>query len=97
MAEEKNLEDRLFDYCKQHDILFLKTFVAGGKGFPDRMLIFKDGTILFMELKSPGGKLSPHQVIWQKTLHTRNQFSVVAYNYAEAVAFIEDLRIVKVT
>jgi hypothetical protein len=33
----------------------------GQRGFPDLLLIFKGGLVVFVELKTPTGRLSPKQ------------------------------------
>lgn len=44
------------------------TAIAGDPGFPDLVLASRDRGVLFIELKSDVGKLSPGQVMWQQAL-----------------------------
>ena len=44
------------------------TAIAGDPGFPDLVLAHKERGILFLELKSDTGKLSPGQVMWQQAI-----------------------------
>ena len=39
-------------------------FPPAVKGAPDRIVMFPYGRIFFVELKRPGGKLSPAQLLW---------------------------------
>lgn len=41
---------------------------ANGKGFPDLVLVHPRGGVLFRELKSEKGRLSPEQVQWSVCL-----------------------------
>lgn len=44
------------------------TAIQGDAGFPDLVLASRDRGVLFIELKSDSGKLSPGQVMWQQAL-----------------------------
>jgi len=44
------------------------TAIQGDAGFPDLVLASRDRGVLFIELKSDIGKLSPGQVMWQQCL-----------------------------
>lgn len=46
----------------------IKFATPGYKGFPDRMCLFPDGVIVYVELKSEGKPLDPLQVVWSKDL-----------------------------
>lgn len=41
---------------------------ADGRGWPDLVLVHRDGRIIFAELKSDGGKLRPEQKVWLEWL-----------------------------
>lgn len=40
----------------------LKLNVRFSRGWPDRIVVLKDGKVMWVELKRPGAKLSPLQV-----------------------------------
>ena len=43
-------------------------FEPSVKGNPDRIVVFPRGRIYFVELKRPGGSLSPMQKLWHQRL-----------------------------
>jgi len=42
---------------------------SANRGVPDRMCLFPNGIIIFVECKAPGKTLDPLQVVWFKVLH----------------------------
>lgn len=66
---ESKLEDKLVDACKLHNVLCYKLHKANKRGWPDRTL-FKNGKILFVEIKTPNGtgELSAPQRLTKLTL-----------------------------
>ncbi len=59
---ESSLQTKIKTFCKQHAILFAKVIQVGRKGWPDVLLILKNGVVLFLELKkSPDDKATPIQ------------------------------------
>lgn len=61
MAAERNLEQRLVRLCQQHGVLAYKFVSPGRAGVPDRMLVFPNGTVAFVEVKAEKGVLSALQ------------------------------------
>lgn len=53
--------------CKKRGLLSLKQNLL--IGVPDRILLGNEGRVVFVELKTPVGKLSPMQRWWQNKLH----------------------------
>lgn len=51
-----------------------RTPVSGdGKGFPDLLIVCRDGRILWRELKSAKGRLTHDQAAWLNDLHAAGQ------------------------
>lgn len=61
MAAESKLERYLIQRCKVCNVLCYKFVSPGHRGVPDRVLIGPRGTVVFLELKGPGKKLSALQ------------------------------------
>lgn len=47
--------------CKQHAILAVKVDSSSTRGWPDLTLLLPCGTVLFIEVKTPTGRLSELQ------------------------------------
>lgn len=67
---ERDLENYFTQRCKALDILSLKLNVRYKRGWPDRVVICKNGKVVWVELKRPGGKLSALQ---EQTHHQLRQ------------------------
>jgi len=52
---EKQLESKVTQYCKEHGLYCRKFSSPAHRGVPDRIIVGK-GRIMFLELKSPGKK-----------------------------------------
>lgn len=65
---EKEIERRLRVEVKAAGGLCLKWESPGYVGVPDRMILLPGGHILFVELKAPGKKERPRQVVVQRLL-----------------------------
>jgi hypothetical protein len=65
---ERDLEAYFTRQCKKHNLLTLKLNVRYARGWPDRIVALSGGTILWVELKRPGGKVSPLQAKVHKEL-----------------------------
>lgn len=62
------------------------TAIAGDVGFPDLVLAHQDRGVLFLELKSNVGKLSPAQMMWRKALAPHVEYWLVREADLEALA-----------
>jgi hypothetical protein len=58
---ERDLEGYFTLQCKKRGILSLKLNVRYARGWPDRVVVLPNQRVLWVELKRPGGKLSPLQ------------------------------------
>lgn len=64
-------------------------FPPAVKGAPDRIVMFPYGRIFFVELKRPGGKLSPAQVLWHARAYEMGHVVHVLDSREMVDAFIE--------
>lgn len=58
---EKSIESALVKAVRQKHGLAIKLTSPGFDGVPDRLVLFDDGRIGFVELKAPGQKMRPLQ------------------------------------
>jgi hypothetical protein len=58
---EKVIEKKVCDYAKSQGLLVYKFVSVNNAGVPDRIMITKKGTVLFIEFKRKGRKLTPLQ------------------------------------
>jgi hypothetical protein len=58
---ERDLEGYFSKQCKKYGLLTLKLNVRFQRGWPDRIVPLENGEVLWVELKRPGGVLSPMQ------------------------------------
>jgi len=59
---ERDLEGYFSKQCKKAGHVTLKLNVRFARGWPDRIVALENGEVLWVELKRPGGKLSPLQL-----------------------------------
>jgi Holliday junction resolvase-like predicted endonuclease len=60
---EKVIEKKVCDYAKSKGFVVYKFASFNNAGVPDRIMITKKGTVLFVEFKRKGRKLTPLQAI----------------------------------
>ena len=60
--EVKDIEKPFVSFSKKHKCKAYKLVFFVGRGFPDRTVLCPGGRILFIEFKTPTGRLSAHQV-----------------------------------
>ncbi len=77
---ESALEKSIGRWCKQQGYQWLK--LAGPRGWPDRTLIIP-GRVVFVETKTPTGRLSPHQQFWLAKLSELGQECFVVRSLEE--------------
>lgn len=89
---EKYFEKKLRETVKALGGLAIKFFVMSFTGFPDRIVLMPGGRIWFVELKSPGKKLSQRQQV-VKVILEKLGFSYWVIDSAGALnAFFEMLK-----
>lgn len=65
---EKNIEGYLRDQAKKFGGRAYKFESPGNIGVPDRLVVFPGGRIFFVELKAPGKKPRPNQILQMRRL-----------------------------
>jgi hypothetical protein len=65
---EKTVENYLRDKVKTMGGIALKVNASNMAGLPDRMILFPEGKIYFVELKAPGKKPRPLQLASHRIL-----------------------------
>lgn len=69
---EKEIEKKLKARLEKLGCMVLKFTSPGNAGVPDRLVLIPGGTVWFVELKRPGGKLRPLQEIWRGRIEGLN-------------------------
>jgi hypothetical protein len=64
-------------------------------GFPDITILLIGGRMLFLEVKTANGKLSPEQIDWQTYLTSIDHLHYVVRSYDEAIAIIKNYHLHK--
>ena len=91
MDRERYIEAWLRRRIEDLGGMFLKFTSPGNDGVPDRIAIFPDGRLVFVELKAANGKLSKIQKHVCKKLIDMNQQVCVVYGMNGAKQFLEDM------
>ena len=87
---EKELEAYLRRKVQAAGGLFFKWENKAVAGTPDRIAIFPGGRIAFVEMKRPGGVLSPQQVKVHEMLRVRGCDVYVIWNKEQAEEFLNE-------
>ena len=88
---EKHVEAKFLKACKARGWLCLKQNVVGRRGYPDRLVIRKDGLHVWVELKREKGVLSDSQKQAISDLTAHSCKVLVCYETVDAtIKLIED-------
>lgn len=71
--------------------LFYKWVSPGNNGVPDRIVITPDGSVIFVELKTSRGNLSPDQRVQIRKLEKHHARVVVIYGKQDADKFVKEM------
>jgi hypothetical protein len=63
MASESKLEKWCRKYAEERDCYLVKWVSPGNRGVPDRILLGRN-RVVFIEFKTPEGRLSSQQRVW---------------------------------
>lgn len=91
MGPEARLENRVVDAVNRAGGFAYKT-AGGHTGMPDRIVILPEGRIVFVEMKAPGGVLSPIQAVTIDRLQQLGHEVRVLRGEDETNAFIDEIR-----
>lgn len=91
MAKEKLIEDAFVAFAEQHGCQAIKLRIDNQNGFPDRTVLCPDGTMFFIEFKTPDGKFRAGQVQWHKKLSDLGFIVLTVRVAGEAERFLEEL------
>lgn len=84
---ERQIENGMRKNIERAGGKFLKWVSPGNDGVPDRIAIFPNGSIWFVELKADKGRVAPLQEYWQKELTRMNCNAVIIRGKEEAIAW----------
>lgn len=84
---EKTVEAALVKRVKELGGIAYKWTSPGRTGVPDRIVMIPGGKIIFVELKSPTGKLTPRQAREHETIRGLGFEVIVINNVEDARAF----------
>lgn len=88
---ESEIEKYLVRKVKEKRGLAPKWVAPGQRGVPDRIVILPNGKTVYVELKSPGKKLSPLQIKWVDTLKKMNHECYVIDSKAGVDIFMQEV------
>lgn len=92
MAGESNLQGKCRDYAKSQGLIFRKLKAEGFRGFPDSLVVFPYGLIIFIEFKNPNGngRLSEMQKREIKKLRNYKVVVFVVDNFEDFKFIIDE-------
>ena len=70
---ERDIETVLVSEVRKHGGRAYKFVSPGNDGVPDRLVVMPGGVVIFVELKSDTGRLSPQQKVQLKRLEEMGQ------------------------
>lgn len=88
---ESRIENRLTRRLKNAGWLSLKFISPGNAGVPDRLLISPEGRVIFAELKTETGRLSPTQKAQIQRLRKYQQDVRVLYGAEDVDALLNEI------
>lgn len=87
---EKDLERKMKEMAEVENGKFLKMFVSGETGIPDRLMLLPGGKACFVELKQKGKKPTKKQLYYHKKLRMQGHEVYVIDNETDAQALITE-------
>ena len=88
---EKAIEKKVCDFAKKLGCKVYKFTSPAQRSVPDRIIIFPNGYVVFIEFKAAGKKPTDAQWIEIKSLRERGQLVAVVDNVDEGKVMIEQI------
>lgn len=88
---ERDVEERLTREMEARGLLCVKFIPDGRAGMPDRLVMLPGGKVLWVELKTQGGALSPLQRYQHIQLERHGQRVVTLWSYADVDALCAEM------
>lgn len=92
MKRERDVESRLRKQIEDMGGLFWKFISPGNNGVPDRIAVFPDGRIVFVELKTARGVVSKTQSYQISRLVTMHQQVCIVRGVTGMRAFLRNMQ-----
>ncbi len=80
MTREKIIENAVCGYARGRDCIAYKFASPARRNVPDRMIVFPNGELIFIEFKAPGKKANAGQLREHERLILRHQKVYVVDN-----------------
>ena len=88
---ERDVEERLTREMEARGLLCVKFIPDGRAGMPDRLVMLPGERVLWVELKTQGGALSPLQLYQHRQLEQHGQRVVTLWSDADVAALCATL------
>lgn len=92
MVRERTVEQHLVAALKCIKVPCIKFQPDHMRGMPDRMVLLPDGRVIWVELKTQGGKLEPIQVVRHRELEKSGQQIRVVWSVEQADKLTEEIK-----
>lgn len=89
--KEAAIEAQMVRMVHDRGGLCLKWVSPGNNGVPDRIVITPEGRVIFVELKTETGRLSPVQIMQHARLRSRHAEVRTLYGLDQIRAFVEEV------
>jgi hypothetical protein len=88
---EKNIETHLVKRVKEIGGIAYKFVSPAHRGVADRVVCLPNGVVWFVELKAPGGRLSPLQKVFEDDMARLRQRYVCLWSKEQVDAWVKEL------
>jgi hypothetical protein len=88
---EKNIEAHLVKRVKEIGGIAYKFVSPAHRGVADRVVCLPNGVVWFVELKAPGGRLSPLQKVFEDDMARLRQRYVCLWSKEQVDVWVKEL------